>query len=71
MTDTAFPLERLLTRQQVESHFGFPTKRYLEIAAMRGDGPPMVRIGRSVRYRYGDVLAWIEANRVTSTADRA
>lgn len=70
MKDISYPPERLLTRQQVETHFGFPSKRYLEIAAMRGDGPPMVRIGRSVRYRYGDLLDWIEASRVSSTADR-
>ena len=24
----------------------------------RGDGPPFFRIGRTVRYRLGDVIAW-------------
>ncbi|MDB4111935.1 hypothetical protein N9571_05215 [Yoonia sp.] len=42
--------ERLLTRDQVEDRFGIP-KRFLEISVMTGDGPSIVRIGRSVRYR--------------------
>jgi len=31
---------------------------------MRGDGPPFFRVGRSVRYRLGDVLAFRDANTV-------
>lgn len=27
----------------------------------RGDGPPFFRIGRTVRYRLGDVIAWRDA----------
>ena len=50
--------ERLLTRDQVEDRFGIP-KRFLEISAMTGDGPSIVRIGRSVRYRPVDVITWI------------
>ena len=30
----------------------------------RGEGPPFFRIGRSVRYRLGDVLAYRDANTV-------
>ena len=56
--------ERLLTRAEVEEVFGFPTKRYLEIAAMGNEGPPIVRFGRTVRYRVGDVRGWINAHRV-------
>lgn len=50
---------RLLCRSEVEEQFGI-SKRYLEIAAVRGDGPPIVRLGRSVRYRIADILTWIE-----------
>ena len=56
--------ERLLTRTEVEEIFGFPTKRYLEIAAMGEGGPPIVRFGRTVRYRVGDLRGWIAAHRV-------
>ena len=52
----------LLSRKELAARFGIP-KRYLEVAAMRGDGPPIVRIGRLVRYRAGDLRAWIAANR--------
>lgn len=60
--------ERLLTRSEVHSFFGL-TQRYLEVAAVRGNGPPFIKISRSVRYRAGDLRAWIEARRVTSTSE--
>lgn len=52
--------ERLLTRTQVEERFGIP-KRFLEVAAMKREGPPIVRLGRSVRCRQADLRAWISA----------
>ena len=61
--------ERLLTRKEVEAVFGYPSKRFLELAALRGDGPPMVRIGRSVRYRVSDLRHWISLHEVMSTSD--
>jgi hypothetical protein len=42
--------DRLLDRCEVESRFCIP-KRFLEVAAVRGDGPPMVKIGRLARLR--------------------
>ena len=51
---------RLLTRLEVEDQFGI-SKRFLELAVRRGDGPPIVRIGRSVRYRASDIYKWIDA----------
>ena len=35
----------------------------------RGGGPPFIRVGRLVRYRPQDVLAWIESRRVASTSE--
>lgn len=55
--------DRLLSRREVERRFGI-TKRYLEVAAVRGDGPPMIKMGRSVRYRVADIVDWIEARRI-------
>ncbi len=52
--------DRLMTRQEVQDRFGV-TKRYLELATMRGVGPRVVRVGRLVRYRVRDIHAWIEA----------
>ena len=55
---------RLLTRQEVEVRFGI-SKRFLEISAQRGDGPPMIRVGsRMVRYRVSDIVNWIDRHRV-------
>jgi predicted DNA-binding transcriptional regulator AlpA len=59
--------DKLLTRAEVQTHFGL-SQRFLEISAVRGDGPPMVKIGRSVRYLVADLRQWIEARRVNSTS---
>lgn len=53
--------DRLLSRLEVEQHFGI-SKRYLETCVARGDGPPIVRIGRLARYRKKDIYDWIAAN---------
>lgn len=50
---------RLLRRTEVEEQFGISV-RFLELAVARGDGPPIVRLGRAVRYRICDVRAWID-----------
>lgn len=63
----AFTEELLLTRSEVQTSFGL-SRRYLEVAAVRGDGPPFIKIGRSVRYRVGDLREWISAHRVNSTS---
>lgn len=67
MQEQPLSADRLLSRAEVEVNFGL-SRRFLEVSAVRGDGPPMVKIGRSVRYRVGDVRAWIEARRVNSTS---
>jgi len=59
--------DHLLTRDDVETRFGI-SRRYLEAAARRGDGPTVVRIGRSVRYRVKDIRSWIDACVVPSVA---
>lgn len=62
------PDERLLSRDQVAAHFGL-SRRFLELAALSGEGPPMRRIGkRSVRYLAGDVRAWLDERKVVSTS---
>ncbi|MDJ0821574.1 MAG: helix-turn-helix domain-containing protein [Paracoccaceae bacterium] len=58
---------RLLNRTEVEAKFGV-SKRFLEMAVMRNDGPPFIKIGRLVRYRAEDIEAWIAQQRVTPNA---
>lgn len=53
--------DRLLSRTEVQESFGIP-KRFLELAAMRGEGPRIVRVGRLVRYRVADLKSWILSN---------
>ncbi|UWR11552.1 helix-turn-helix transcriptional regulator [Sulfitobacter mediterraneus] len=59
--------ERLLTRKEVEEAFGL-SKRFLELAAVNGRGPIMIKIGRSVRYRASDIRIWIDDHAVKSTS---
>ncbi|MDP3816681.1 AlpA family transcriptional regulator [Pseudomonas sp.] len=43
---------------------------WCERARWAGDGPVFVKLGRNVRYRAADVLAWIEANaRISTTGE--
>ena len=51
--------ERLLTRTEVEEHFGI-SKRFLELAVSKGNGPRITRIGRLAKYRPADTRAWLE-----------
>lgn len=67
MPDIDLHPDKLLTRPEVVLHFGL-SQRLLEVSAVRGDGPPMIKIGRSVRYSVADLRAWIGARRVYSTS---
>lgn len=56
--------DRLLSRDDVAYRFGL-SRRWLELAAHKGEGPPMVKISRRmVRYRAADIEAWLQARRV-------
>ena len=51
--------KRLLSRDDIEAEYGI-TRRWLELAAHRGDGPPMTKITpRMVRYDRAALEAWI------------
>ncbi len=63
----ALNLQRLLSRDEVESNFGI-SKRFLELAACNGSGPSFIKVGRLTRYRVQDLFDWIEANRFQNTS---
>jgi hypothetical protein len=44
--------------------------RTLQAWRGRSIGPPFIKAGRVVRYRFGDLVAWIEANRVRPASER-
>ena len=50
------------------AHLMALSERTLEGMRVRGGGPPFCRLTRSVRYRRGDIVAWITARRVSSTS---
>jgi len=45
-------------------------KKVSTLSAWRthGSGPPFLKVGNSVLYRRGDVVAWLESRRVKSAA---
>lgn len=53
------PLETLLTPKQAADVLGVSVKT-LEKWRSTNAGPHCVRLGRLVRYRPGDILAWLE-----------
>ena len=69
LADTNVSRLQLLSRDQIEENYGL-SKRWLELVALTGDGPPMVRISRRmVRYQRGAFEAWLESRVVQSTSD--
>lgn len=64
------PDESLLDRKITSAGMGY-TIGWLESVATNGGGPVITKIGRNVRYRKADVLAWLNANsrRIRSTAE--
>lgn len=66
--DINVALPRLLTQRDLAGYLGKSTA-WCERARWAGDGPKFVKLGRHVRYRAEDVLAWIDANMHGSTTD--
>ncbi|MEO7859217.1 MAG: helix-turn-helix domain-containing protein [Nitrospirales bacterium] len=59
----------LLAESAVADQLACETKT-LQAWRCRGGGPAFVKVGRLVRYRPEDVLAYIESRRVSSTSER-
>jgi excisionase family DNA binding protein len=45
--------------------------RTLQAWRLRRTGPPFVQVGRAVRYRRRDLIAWIDANTIGSNSKQA
>jgi len=60
--------DSLLTEVQAAEFLNLSV-RTLQSWRVSGSKIPFVRCGRAVRYRRGDLLAWIKANTVTSTTE--
>lgn len=55
----AVSLPRLMDQNELADYLGKSTA-WCERARWAGDGPRFIKLGRHVRYRAEDVLAWIE-----------
>jgi predicted DNA-binding transcriptional regulator AlpA len=43
---------------------------WLAKARMRGDGPPYIRIGRSIRYSEAALIQWMKSRQRSSTSEQ-
>jgi hypothetical protein len=66
-TDSDF--ERLLTPKET-AQFLRVSESWLAKARMRGDGPPYLLFGRSVRYPETGTLRWMRSRQRWSTSER-
>ena len=58
----------LLSRDDIQREYNLP-RRWLELAALSGKGPPMIRISsRMIRYQRGVFEDWLDARTVNSTS---
>jgi predicted DNA-binding transcriptional regulator AlpA len=51
------------------AHLTGLSKSWFQRKRWEGGGPPYSKIGNSVRYKLGDLIAWLELNRVRHTAE--
>lgn len=58
--ESAVTLPRLLNQRDLAEYLGKSTA-WCERARWAGEGPRFIKLGRHVRYRADDVLAWIES----------
>ena len=60
----------LLNRDEIEAEYGI-SRRWLELAALSGNGPPFIKIApRTVRYRRVELERWLLAREVRSTSEQ-
>jgi predicted DNA-binding transcriptional regulator AlpA len=57
--------DRLLTPPEV-ADFLRTTEGVLKMWRYRGDGPPYVKVGKSVRYRWSALDRWVDERAVAS-----
>jgi predicted DNA-binding transcriptional regulator AlpA len=68
-TKTGAGFERLLTARDAANLLRL-SPSWLAKARMRGDGPPYVKLGRSIRYTETGILQWMRSRQRFSTSER-
>jgi len=59
----------LLTAKEAAARLKMSSS-WMAKARMRGDGPPYIRIGRSIRYTEPAVIQWMKSRQRSSTSER-
>jgi predicted DNA-binding transcriptional regulator AlpA len=59
----------LLTAKEAAVRFKVSLS-WLAKARMRGDGPPYIRIGRSIRYADAALIQWMKSRQRLSTSEQ-
>ncbi len=54
----------LLSREQAAEYLGLKPQTLAVWVSRQENGPPFIKIGRSVRYRMRDLEEWIESNTI-------
>ncbi|NGN83168.1 helix-turn-helix domain-containing protein [Arthrobacter silviterrae] len=67
MKSTEAPVERLVSVEEVAERLGIKVHT-LYLWRTKGKGPRAVRVGKYLRYRWMDVLAWEESQMDLSVA---
>jgi len=62
-------VERLLTARDAANLLRLSSS-WLAKARMRGDGPPYIRVGRSIRYGEAALIQWMRSRQRSSTSEQ-
>lgn len=66
------PARPLATSKEVAEYLGITTNALAKLRMEDGAGPQFIRTGaKTIRYRWEDVHAWVDAHTHTSTDDYA
>jgi hypothetical protein len=68
-TKTGAGIERLQTPTEAARLLRVSLS-WLAKARMRGDGPPYLKVGRSIRYAETVLIQWMKARQRTSTSEQ-
>ncbi|TPQ42381.1 DNA-binding protein [Bradyrhizobium guangdongense] len=66
--DNRYEQSRWLTRKEAAAYLRLGESTLAKLF-VSGDGPPAIKVGRSVRYASGDLDAWMGSRRRRSTSD--
>ena len=69
ISKTSVGIERLLTPKEAADLLRV-SMSWLAKARMRGDGPPYIRIGRSIRYSEAALHQWMKSRQRLSTSEQ-